>query len=536
MSQISKIQRPQDIVAILWRRKWQAIIPAAVIFAASIVIALAWPRTFRSQATILIEEPEISGDVLGSAGDYRPDQRVQVITQQVLSRQNLMKLIEKFNLYPESRDNAEPGDTTELQLLAANMREKINVNFISAEVSDPRMVRPGQTTIAFTLSFDYENPQMAQTIVNELVSLYLAENERTRHVKATETTDFLAKEAEKLANQITEQENKLADFKLKNAGSLPEEVSVNQQAMYRIEVQLLDLRQQIQSQQERQVYLESQLTQVSPYASITLNDGTVLRPEDRLKKLESQYSELSYTYGPKHPTMVGIATEIENLKKKLGVGALGSAEKPSNPAYIQLQAELKAVKSNLSSLKSEQADLTKRYQTLQSQTLKAPDIEREYQLMTRNHENATAEYRAIKEKLWEAERQQKVEVEKKGERFSVIEPAEVPLMPIAPRRRLLALVGLMIAAVGGLGTAAIAETLDQSVSSRRQLTAIAGVPPLVVIPYIETGAGKHRAWGMPILVVCGLTAVFVGGLLAVNAFVMPLDDLWARFGPGRGPI
>jgi FtsH-binding integral membrane protein len=138
----------------------------------------------------------------------------------------------------------------------------------------------------------------------------------------------------------------------------------------------------------------------------------------------------------------------------------------------------------------------------------------------------------VKEKLAEAERLESLETERKGEHYSVIEPPELPLRPFAPNRRLLMSVGLMISAVGGLGTAAIAEAFDKSLSSARQLTAIAGAAPLVVIPYIETTAETHRARAFSFLVIVGLMAVFAGGLFAVNEYVVPFDDLWAGFGPG----
>jgi hypothetical protein len=76
--------------------------------------------------------------------------------------------------------------------------------------------------------------------------------------------------------------------------------------------------------------------------------------------------------------------------------------------------------------------------------------------------------------------------------------------------------------------------LDQSVSSARQLAAIAGAAPLVVIPYIETRAETHKARAFSFFLLFGLTVVFASGLLAVNEFVAPLDDLWAKFGPGAG--
>jgi len=528
MRQVAKIQSLQDIIAILWRRRWQVIIPAFLLFVASLAVAMTWPETYESKATILIEEPDVSGEFLQSTTPSFADQRVQVISQQVLSSQNLMKLIEKFDLYPDVQDN------TQLKSAALSLRDSIWVDFISAEVNDPTMAGRRQATIAFTLSFFHWDPKIAQKVAEELVALYLAENQRTREARASQTTEFLAREAEKLAQQIDELEAKLAAFKQENAGSLPEEASINQQTLYRYELEMLQLRHQMQSQDERKVYIESQLTQVSPYASITLDDGTVLQPDERLKKLESQYSELSYTYGPKHPTMVELATEIESLKATLGVNGQGRSEKPTNPAYIQLQADLKAVKSNLSSLRSTHAELAAKHRALEDQMLKAPDIEREYLLLSRNYENATADYRALKEKLSEAERIEWVESEQKGQHFSVIEPPEVPLEPIAPNRKLLVLVGLMISVVGGLGTATVAEVLDQTISGPRHLAAIAGVAPLVVIPVIRAANSRQRAFGVSLVLIVGLSTLIGGGLLAMNEFVMPVDELWAQFGPSVG--
>lgn len=485
MPKVSTIESPRDLIAILWRRKWHMVVPSLVLFAVSAYVVMTWPPTYRSTATILIEEPNVSGDILEPNTFDRAGQRIQVITQKLLSRQNLINLIEKFDLYPEAREN------NRLAGVVAGLRESIEIEMISAEVSDSQTLRAGLATIAFSLSFQHEDPEIAQTVANELLSLVLAANVRARKQRVSQTTEFLTREANELSQQISELETKLAAFKLQNAGSLPEDVSASQQAMYRIEVQLLELRHQIQSQEERKVYLESQLSQVSPYASITLDDGTVLRPDERLKKLESEYSELSYTYGPRHPKMVEIATEIENLRQTLGVEGQASGEKPSNPAYIQLQAELKAVNANLKSLKAERAALSKRFETLESQNLKAPDVERDYLLMARNYENATAEYRAVKEKLWEAQRLESLESEEKGERFSVVEPPQVPISPIAPKRRLLLALALVTSVLGGLGAVGLAEVLDQSVSSPRQLAAITGAAPLIVVPYIEASAKRQ---------------------------------------------
>ncbi|MFK5950145.1 MAG: lipopolysaccharide biosynthesis protein, partial [Methylococcales bacterium] len=213
----------QDYLDILKRNKNKMLIIGLVAFFLTVIIAVKWPATYKSTATILIEQQEIPQDLVRSTVTSFADQRIQIISQRVMSSINLKKIVDKFGLYKEEQK------TDPISIVLEKMREDINLEMVSADVIDPVSGRPTQATIAFTLSFQSKSPQKAQQVANELVSLYLNENLKRRSEIATEATSFLAIEAGKLSELMADLEKKLATFKEQNEGSLPELQTLNMQ-------------------------------------------------------------------------------------------------------------------------------------------------------------------------------------------------------------------------------------------------------------------------------------------------------------------
>ncbi|MEW8664540.1 MAG: lipopolysaccharide biosynthesis protein, partial [Candidatus Thiodiazotropha sp.] len=214
-----------DYLAILKRRKMQLIVPAAIILLLSIGLALGLPSIYRSEATILIEQQEIPSELVRSTVTSYAGERIQVISQRVMTTENLGSIIENYGLFKEERDD------TSLSLLAEKLRENIKLEMISADVVDPRSGRPTTATIAFTLAFSSKDSRIAQKVTNELVSLYLDENLRRRTQSALETSSFLGAEANKLKQEIADLETSLAKFKEKHVNNLPELQQLNMQLM-----------------------------------------------------------------------------------------------------------------------------------------------------------------------------------------------------------------------------------------------------------------------------------------------------------------
>jgi succinoglycan biosynthesis transport protein ExoP len=163
------------------RRRGLTALVAGCVFLLGLITAFVWPPTYESSATILIEEQEIPVELITATVTSYAAQRIQVISQTVMTRNNMMEIIEKYNLYVDERKR-EPTE-----VILGEMREAIKVEMITAEVMDPRSGRPTAATIAFTVGFEGENPKLTQKVASELTTLYLNENLRNRTEKSAET-------------------------------------------------------------------------------------------------------------------------------------------------------------------------------------------------------------------------------------------------------------------------------------------------------------------------------------------------------------
>jgi uncharacterized protein involved in exopolysaccharide biosynthesis len=492
-----------------------------------------------------------------------------------MTTQNLIGIINKFELYTRERQRSP------INIVVHDMRDEIELDLVSADVVDPRSGRPTQATIAFTLNFKHRQPATAQRVLNELVSLYLSENLRTRREQAAETTEFLTSEAAKLEELVNQLEAKLAEFKRENSGGLPEQAALNLQLMDRTERGLIEIRRQLQTLDERQIYLEAELAQISPYDSFLIDGQRVLSPAERLRALETQFVSLQGVYGPKHPDVIKLSREIEALKVETGArtdpaelalqleakqtelalarekysdghpdvvrlqrqiaaaqDALAAARnapavsetakaRPDNPAYIQLQAQLQAVKSDRRALQDQRAALEQKLKDLEKRILEAPQIERAYLLLQRDYENALANYRAVRTKETTAELGQALETERKSERFSLIEPPDLPVEPVQPNRWAILVLGFVFSVAAGVGCVALFESLDQSIYGPRQLAALTGVPPLLVVPHIKNRYDTMHSVRTFAVSATGAVILVVGGLYVVQEYVIPLDVLWS---------
>ena len=556
-----------DYLVVLRRRKKQVLSTIGILFIVTLLVAFLLPPVYRSSATILIEEQEIPQDLVRSTITSYADQRIQVISQRVMTRANLMQIVEKYNLYPTDRKRK----TTEE--LLEDMRKDIKLNLINANANDQRK----GAAIAFTVSYEGETADSAQKVANELTSLYLNENLKNREQKTAETSAFLGEEAERLKKQIAESEAKLAVFKAKNMDSLPQLTQLNMSMRDRTDTEIREVDRQISSGEERKIYLESQLVQINPY---TTPGEKYLNPDDRLKMLQSSYASMSGVYAPNHPDLVKMRREIEGLKKETGattdlqdqlkklsamqgelasmrekysedhpdvvkfkkaVASLeesvktkktGSADtvtrKAENPAYISLQAQLDALRVEMKSLRVKREQLKAKLDSYETMLRQSPQVEREYLDLARDHENSVRRYQELKNKQMQAEVAQELEKGSKGERFSLIEPAQFPEKPSSPNRPAIVLIGLALSVGGGIGYANVMSGLGNSVSGSKALAGLIQAPLLGIVPYIENEADKKSRRRIRNVLAVSLVGGLVLIVLLIHFFWTPLDVLWYR--------
>jgi len=554
------------------RRKKQILGTVVVLFLISASVAALLPASYRSTATILIEQQEMPPDLVRSTISSYADQRIQVISQQVMTRVNLMRIVELYNLYPGDRA------TKTSEELVQRLAKDIKLDLLKADVIDQRGSR-GTATIAFSLSYEGETPAVAQKVTNELVTLFLSENLKNRQQKTAETSAFLAEEAAKLNAHVSETEAKLAKFKEKNAGRLPELVQLNMQVRDRTDSDIKELDRQVSMLEERKFYLEGQLAQMKPNSPMLSESGErILNSEDRLRTLRTIYAARSGIYSSDHPDMVKMRREIEALQKATGGGgdsqeqskqlarlredlakmrdrysddhpdvvkltkaiAALEAEQPApkstkvpavmpeNPAFIALQAQVEAIKGELKSSQSKRVALQSKLALYDQRVEQTPQVEREYLDLTRDRESSLARYREIKSKQMQADIGEELEKDRKGERFSLIDPPQLPEKPSSPNRRAILLLGLVLSMGGGVGTAAVLEGLNDSVRGSRALIGLLQLPVLAVIPYTKNDAETQRKRNVVGIVAVSAVAALGLSVLLVHFFFMPLDVLWFR--------
>lgn len=559
-----------DIFNAIRRRRTAIIIIVATIFLISVLVAILLPSVYRSTSTILIEEQDIPSDMVRAAVTTFAVQRIQTISQRVMARSNLLDIIQKYGLYTHDRRTK-----TKEEIVDA-MRKDIKLETINADVMDPRSGAPTKATIAFTLSYDGETPDQTQKVTSELTNLFLKENLETRTQQAEDTYSFMKDEADKLEAQIAGYEKKMADFKEKHADNLPDLSQLNMSLMEQTQRDLDDIGNQLRTTEERKFYLEAQLAQISPSGPTISSSGQFIQdPVSRLKSLRSDYERAISIYSPNHPDVIRLKREItalegqsgdvtmegeqakqlENLRAELAtdrekysedhpdiiklkkeIALLEStmlkashpekavaSQMPDNPAYLTLQSQLQAAEGDIKSLGTQREQLKAKLADLQTRMAAAPQIEREYSSMMRDHDNAVAQFRDIKAKQMEAGVSKQLEKESKGERFSLIDPPALPEKPVSPNRPAIMFLGLILSLGSGIGFAIAKDAMENTVTSRKGVAVLMGANPLGIIPYIVNGQDRYlrkrtkRRW-------IGFFIIsLVVGLLLIHFLWMPLD-------------
>lgn len=567
------VRGPKEYLAVVGRRKWRFIIPTLGVMLISLMIAFMLPPVYRSTGTVLIEEPEVPREFIQSTITSFAAQRLQVIRKRVMTTQNLIKIINKFNLFSEDRK------TRPISEVARDFRDRVEMGLVSAEVVDPRSGRAMQATIAFNVSYEDTNQRTAQQVANELVSLYLNENLRDRRLKAAETTGFLGEEGKRLGELVSQMERRLAEFKRQYSGELPEQLGLNMQLIRRTEGELARAQERLQALEERKILLLSELTQLTPHRDRVVDGQTILSPPERLKALQTKYISLRGIYGENHPDVARLRREIGVLRKETGGGtdveALKSqlrtltAElettrkqygpkhpdvvslerqakslqtaikngksnkrngtldpKPDNPPYVFTQGQLRTVETEVPAVLKQISELKIALKEQEARVFRTPEIERQYLILKRDYDNAYSKYKDVTGKQLEAQLAQSLETERKSERFSLIEPPAIPIEPVRPNRLAIIFIGFIFAVTAGIGNVFLAEGMDETVYGTRQLASIIGHHPLVAIPLIKDKQIKkrRRRW---VFLIAFLGLLTLGALVALfHFYVTPLDVMW----------
>ena len=562
---------PGDYLLILRRWKWWFILTASCILAAAIAATLLWPPIYRSEAIILIEDSDVPQELVSSLVPDYIEKRLESISRRVMVTDRLLPIIDRYKLYAEERQRATVNS------VADRMRANISRDMIRANVFDNTGQRRS-ATIAFSLAFDYRDPNVAAQVTNELVSLFLNENVRMRREYVADTTEFLRSERQRSEARVGELEGRLAEFKARYADILPERLPYNQALVTSTEAELRDLDRRSQSLREQESFLSTQLAQMDPMQPMTGTVGAsplaqleaaraelattsarygATHPDvERLQRevealartvdatgdlgrtsldrqralLQARLASLQERYGPDHPDVRSTQRELESVEGALRASVQASArsslaQRPTNPAYLTLQAQLAGVRTELAATIEQRTQVAALLKDRQELLFRTPLIEKDYAEIQRNLADAQTQRDELVAKQLTAELGESLEKDAKAERLSLLEPPSLPTSPHWPNRRMFLMLGLVLATGGGLGAVTLRHLLDGHVWTAKEITALLGVAPLVVVPHVATRRERAGRWGGIVLMAALALALAAAAIWWLDRRYGPLDVL-----------
>jgi succinoglycan biosynthesis transport protein ExoP len=267
-----------------------------------------------------------------------------------------------------------------------------------------------------------------------------------------------------------------------------------------------------------------------------METGNYASPDDLRAQLELLRNELAtaeQAYTQDHPDVKKLQRQVAAMESELNTPR-SSAKNSStpvnadNPSYVAMQTQLAATDSEMRSLKTRRAKTLEKIADYEERLLQTPKIEQEYRMIVRELEQTSANYQITKAKQMTAEVGQAMEKERKGEKFTLIDPAVLPEEPISPNRPAIIFLSLVLALGAGVGSAAVAESMNAAVRGAKGLVAILNTAPLAVIPYLPNEADTRAQQKKKRITIIAVFAVIIIVLLLVHFLFSPLDVLWYR--------
>jgi len=501
-----KVYTPEDIAFIAWRRKWWAILPAVVITG----LAFGWIRTlpnqYMSDTLILVVPQQVPETYVRSTVTTRIEDRLQTITQQILSRTRLERIIQDFNLYPELRRTSIMEDVVE------RMRTSIAVQVVKGD--------------AFRVSFTSDDARTSMRVTERLASLFIEENLRDREVLAEGTNQFLGAQLEEARRRLVETEHKVEEYKKQYDGQLPEQREANMQGMHNNEMQLQQLLDQLNRARDRKATLERQIADFEA-AEITVTPAAgPAGAETAAQQLELAQAKLQEMQGHYKDTFPDIQRQkrlIADLQKKADAEALARPlNAPATAAEVFKKGKLADGKAELQKLEKQIADMMEQEQrlrgsigTYQKRIEAAPARDAELTELTRDYRTLQATYTGLLVKQEDSKVAANLERRQIGEQFKILDPARLPERPSSPNRQQLQMFGIGLALGLGIALAALIEYLDKTLKSEMDVRAalnlvvLAGIP---VLPEVTVRGG--RRWKM-VAISAAVLLVAAAGTAAV---------------------
>jgi polysaccharide biosynthesis transport protein len=480
----------QQVAGIVRRRHWHFLVPLflgwVMVWGASWVL----PSVYKSGTTIIVEQPTVSKELIPSNVNDDLQDRLQSITQQILSRTRLLHIIDTLGLYPERRARSTPDD------LVARMSKDINIELVRATGS--------QELTSFNISFSSRDPLTAQRVTSELTNLFINENLEMQNQEATNTTGFFEAQIAAAGQALSEQEEKIRLFKDQHSADLPSQMPGNLTILSGLQSQLQSEQDNLDRAKQQTVYYQSLIGQ---YRTLQRsNKGTPGAPSGlaaidiELDRLRSQLADLKAHYTDHHPDVRKVEGQIAETEKtrahlvaslnaavanpQQDAGSVGSSN--GDMSVAQLESQLKANQIETSNREHSIAILQAKINDYQARVGQAPIREQQLADLSRGYDQSKANYDDLMKKKNSAALSRNYAKSNQDQHFRMIDPPSLPVKPDFPNRLKMCVMGLALGIVLGGVVAGGTEFMDDRIHSEKEFKELVPAAVIAEIPAVST--------------------------------------------------
>ena len=492
----------------IWLRRFWGLAAAWLVAVIGLSVAIALPPQYEATAQVYVDTESVLKPLMqGLAIQPNVDQQVDMLSRTLLSRPNLERLVHSAQL-----DAGITDDEHRSRLI-----DRVVDALQFTAVKDAR----GQRTNLFVLTYRDRDPQSAKRVIESLLAIFVESGVSNKRRDTGKAREFLDRQIEEYEQVLTEAERRLKQFKLQNfehLGAAQDSVA----GMLALDGEIDKARTELRASEQRRDALRGQLDgEVPLFAAAQQVDG-------RREALQKNLDDLRMKYTEEHPDVVNARNLLAALDEQRKAAAQAGRNSPTvggqpNVAYQQLKVSLAEAEGKVAEMRSRLNGLEERYNRARTSARLKPELEeqlaqlnREYQVQKSNFEQLVSRRESAK-LTGELDESSAVD-------FKVVDPPRVSSKPVAPDR--LKLIGAVLAMslAAGLGVSYAASQMFPTLSSARDLYAVAQRPVLGTISFQVTPAAARRrrrrnlafagaATGLVVLFGLALATVLIAGRL-----------------------
>lgn len=450
---------------ILWERRWLIIIPTVLFALAGIAASILTPPSYQSRAILLVESQNLPGAENEKPEENGIDRRMAKIREQILSRTDLVELIQAHNLYNAASDRSQS-----LSALVEKMRKSTAISAVDADIEQGGKSKRDAESIAFSLTFDYPKPDLAQLITQTFVDRLLKLDASTSQAEALGNVRFLEDQETTLRDQLTAIETQINKVTGQNGVVLSAPGMGANPGSGNYEGQIAAL-------QRENAALRAQTN-----ATAIERDPGVVAAQAQLAAVRAQYSD-------DHP-------DVKLAENRLGAARAAAQNYQTKGVSSTVAAQIAANDAMIVTLNRARGVEQQRQVTMAAAQARGPAVVQQVAQLQAQADVVRANLGRITSSLLNARSTAKLTEEQRGERLTLMDPPVRADSPTSPKPLLLIGGGIAMGGALGLALAFLVELLLHPIRSVSALTRVMGEPPLAVVPVLSKRKfrPKNRFW------------------------------------------